>query len=290
MAELRDRVEGDLKLRGRRPNTIDQYLRCIRAFVALHRRPADEMGDEEVRAFLLHLQRTGRSPGTIAVYYAAIKFLYAQTLKRPEVMADIPSPRPRRPLPKVISRAEVKQVLEALETTFDRAYFTTMYACGLRSAETHALKAEDIQSMLGLIQIREGKGARPRSVMLSPTLLQLLREHWREGRLPGPWLFPARNMVAVAQVHPKKPWADRPVSRDTMAYRFRLAVMKAGLRQRVTPHTLRHCFATHLLEAKIDVRVIQVLLGHSSLRTTAWYAQVRGDLIRDTPSPIDLPD
>ena len=289
MSELRNRVEEDLLLRGRRPLTIEQYLRCIRTFVAFHRRPADELGEEEVRAFLLHLRKIGRKPSTINVYYAAIKFLFDTTLKRPEVVEDIPNPRGQRPLPEVITRGEIKEVLEALETTFDRAFFTTMYACGLRSGETLSLQASDIESKAGLIQIRNGKGAKPRAVMLSPRLLDLLRHHWREGRLPGPWLFPARNMVGIAQVHPTQPWADRPISRDSMAMRLRLAVMKAGLERRVTPHTLRHCFATHLLEAKVDVRVIQVLLGHSSLRTTAWYAQVRADLIRETPSPIDLP-
>ena len=288
MGELQDRVIADLKLKGSRPQTIEGYLGCIRRFVAFHRRSPAEMGEAEVRAFLLHLLEKGRKPSTINVYRAAIGFLYTHTLRRPEVVGNIPCPRAHRPLPTVISRGEVRDLLDAFETTYDRAYFTTMYACGLRSAETIRLQARDIDSKAGVVRIRDGKGGKERAVMLSPALLGLLRNHWRKAHLPGPWLFPTRRMLAPFRFDSVRPWDDKPVSKDTMAHRLRLAVARAGIDKHVTPHTLRHCFATHLLEAGTDVRIIQVLLGHNSLKATAWYARVRTDLIRSTPSPIDL--
>ncbi|MEQ1506800.1 MAG: site-specific integrase, partial [Myxococcota bacterium] len=149
MGELRDRVESDLQLRGHRPNTVSQYLRCIRAFVAFHRRPPTELGEDEVRRFLLHLHKRGLAASTVHVYHAAICFLYQQTLKRPEVVDDVPSPRARRPPPVVLTREEVRRILAEMESTFDLAYFTTMYACGLRSAETTRLQATDVDSGAG---------------------------------------------------------------------------------------------------------------------------------------------
>jgi len=288
MGQIQERVRDDLELKGLRPNTIESYLRCIQAFVAFRRRSPEELGEEDVRAFLLFKKRQGLKNSTLHVYHAALRFLYRCTLKRPEVVDDIPSPQPRRPHPVILTKQEVRNLLQACETTFDRAYYTTMYACGLRNAETRRLRACDIDSTAGVVRVVNGKGGKDRAVMLSTTLLHLLRDHWREARPPGPWLFPARRMVAVGRVDLREPWKNRPVDATTMSTRLRLAVARAGIKRRVTPHTLRHCFATHLLEGGVDIRVIQVLLGHSSLKTTAWYASVRTDLIRETPSPLDL--
>ncbi len=184
MSELRDRVTDDLKLKGSRPQTIEAYLGCIRRFVAFHRRPPAEMGGEEVRAFLLHMLETGRKPSTVNVYRAAIGFLYTNTLKRPEVVRDIPCPRSHRPLPTVISRAEVARLLGATASTYDRAYFSTMYAGGLRSAETVRLQARDIDSKVGVVRVRDGKGGKERRVLLRPGMLGLFSYLSRDARLP----------------------------------------------------------------------------------------------------------
>jgi integrase/recombinase XerD len=192
-------------------------------------------------------------------------------------VATLPWPKLRPRLPEVLTRDEVVRILAAARSRFWRAFFTTAYAAGLRRSEVRALQARDIDSANGLIRIRQGKGDKPRTVMLDPTLHSVLREHWRHHRLPGPWLFPARAGWE---------WADHPVDRSRASDAFRAARVAAGIDRPVTLHSLRHSFATHSLEDGVDLRTIQCLLGHEHIETTTRYTRVRADLIRATPSPL----
>lgn len=275
MGQLRDKMKADLTLRRYRAGTIDNYLRCARNFVAFHRRPAEQMGEAEAHRFLLHLiDDRGMGPAGHKMYVAALRFLYGVTLGRPEVAAGLPWPRVPSKLPDILVGSEVERLLEALDSLKYRAIVMTAYGAGLRISEVCALCSKDIDSVRGLIHVRDGKRGRDRFVMLSPRLLCALREYWRKERTRGPELFPGQGPGEVV--------APRSVRQA-----LRKAVAKAGLKKRVTPHVLRHCFATHLLEGGTDIRVIQVLLGHSSIRTTARYTQVSARHVGGIQSPLD---
>ena len=275
MGQLRERMKADLKLRRYRAGTIYNYLLCAKKFVAFHRRPAEAMGEPEVRQFLLHLideRHLGQAGHKM--YLAAIKFLYGVTLGRPEVAARLPWPRVTTKLPDILDGTEVERLLEAVQGITCRAVLMLIYAAGLRISEACRLCTTDIDSGRGLIHIRDGKRGRDRFVMLSQRLLVFLRQYWRTVRPTGPQLFPGATPGSV-------------VSAKTVAEALRKAVAKAGISKRVTPHVLRHCFATHLLEGGEDIRTIQVLLGHGSIRTTAHYSQVSKRHIGRTQSPLD---
>jgi integrase len=244
------------------------------------------MGEAEVRAWLLHLRQERRlARSTYMVHYAALRFLYGQTLGRPEVFANIPTPAVRRPpTPRVLTRSEVRRIIDRAPSRIARAAFLTSYGAGLRISEVCNLQIGDIRSADGLLIVRSGKGGMDRTAMLSPVLLGELRAYWKEERPPGPWIFPAR-VVPRSAYGPK--WADHPASTHSVADWFRLAVRIADVHGHVTFHTLRHSFATHLLEDNVDMRTIQVLLGHSAIDTTTRYTHVRPELIRRTPSPIE---
>jgi integrase len=244
------------------------------------------MGEAEVRAWLTYLLEERRvSRSTYRVHYAALFFLYAFTLARPEVMAKIPRlGRDWRKPARVLTLTEVRRLLDAAPTPMARTAFVTAYGAGLRISEVANLQVGDVRSRDGLLVVREGKGGKSRVTMLGPALLHELREHWSRSRPPGPWLFPGRITPPGARC---SVWADRPVTRHTISNWFRKAVRAAGLHGHVTFHALRHSFATHLLERNVDVRTIQVLLGHADLATTTRYTHVRPDLIRATTSPLD---
>jgi site-specific recombinase XerD len=265
----------DLKLRRYKPSTCDKYLRCARAFAAYHRRPPEQMGVEEVRAFLLHLTSGGKvGAATHHQYVAAIKFLYATTLKRPEVAVEIPWPKVPHKLPPILSGTEVETLLDAMGSVMYRTIVLTAYGAGLRIDEVCSLGVEDIDSRRNLIHVRDGKRGRDRYVMLSSRVLLALRTYWRATRPEGPKLFPGQ-----------KPGST--ISHEAVRKALRRAASQCKLHKPVTPHILRHSFATHLLELGTDVRVIQVLLGHKSIRTTARYAQVSRAHVGRTRSPAD---
>ena len=275
MGQLRDKMKADLKLRRYRAGTIDNYLRCAKKFVAFHRRRAEQMGEAEAHRFLLHLIDDRHiGPAGHKMYVAALRFLYGVTLGRPEVAAQLPWPRVPHKLPDILDGGEVERLLEALDSIKYRAIVMTAYGAGLRISEVCTLRTGDIDSGRGLIHVRDGKRGRDRFVMLSPRLLRCLREYWRAVRPQGPELFPGQ---AVGQI----------VAPRTVRRALHKARAQAGLTKRVTPHVLRHCFATHLLEAGTDIRVIQVLLGHGSIRTTARYTQVSVRHVGSTQSPLD---
>ncbi len=276
MGQLRDRMVQDLKLRCYRRGTINAYVGCVKRFVAFFKKPPTALGESQVREFLLHLSEERHLvPSTLRMYLGAIAFLYSITLGRPEVVARIPWPRDRRrKLPDILSLDEVERLLGAVETIKYRAIIMTAYGAGLRVSEACSLQVADIDGARRLIHIRDGKRGRDRYVMLAATLHQALREYWKVVRPVGPFLFPGGRGRDF-------------VSRWAVGTALHKAVATAKIRKHVTPHTLRHSFATHLLEAGESIRVIQALLGHSSIRTTARYTQVSAAQLARTQSPLD---
>jgi integrase/recombinase XerD len=276
MGVVRDQMAIDLRLRGLSPVTQRMYLGCAARFVAYHRRAPTALGEPEIRAFLDHLVRVRRvSPSTHAVYVAALHFLYRVTLKRPDVVQGIAYPRRvGQRLPEILSPAEIAQLLAAVRSLKHRAMLMVAYGAGLRVSELCALVPADIDSQRMLIRVRAGKGDKDRYVRLSPRLLGTLRAYWHQRPPRGSYLFPS-------------PRPGQPLSRKAVWHLLRRAARRARLRKRVPPHGLRHSFATHLLEAGTDIRVIQVLLGHRSLRTTARYLMVSRQHVGAVTSPLD---
>lgn len=285
MTRLRERMESDLILAGKAKTTRKKYIACVLAFLAHYDMPPPaRLGREDVRAFLLHkLLDRGICASTYVVYLAALKFLYGVTLQRPEVTAGIPFPRATRKPPVVPTAQEVSRILSATTSVYYRTLFTTAYAAGLRGDEVCHLRIEDIDSAAGVLHVRYTKGKRPRMLMLGERLLTVLRSYWKAVRPPGPWVFPSR-------VGRRERWSERPVTRQRASEVFRQARRTAGIDRPVTLHGLRHAFATHLLEAGVDLHTIQVLMGHQQIETTTRYMEVRTDLIRRTPSPLDVLD
>ncbi len=276
MTVLRKRMEADLKLRNLSANTQVRYLGCVRKLAAYYMRSPAELTEDEVRGFLLHLREEKKvGPSTQKVYVAAFKFLYGTTLGTPEVVRSLWAPKVPKKLPVVLSGSEVDGLLSAIHSLEYRAVLMTAYGGGLRISEACGLHPEDIDSRRMLVRIRHGKGDHERYVMLSRRLLVVLREYWKAARPPGPWLFPGRD-------------PGRHVSKDSVRKALKAAAVQCGLTKRATPHTLRHSFATHLHESGTDIRTIQVLLGHRSIRTTQLYAQVSTAHIARTTSPLDL--
>jgi integrase/recombinase XerD len=270
---LRRRMLDDMRLRNLAAGTRRIYVRSVAGFSAFHGRSPDQLALEDVRDYQLHLVARGLKASSICQIMSALRFLYAVTLDRPEDAARIPLPRKADPLPAILSREEVARLLGTVADLRMRALLTTVYAAGLRVSEAVALQVGDIDSARMTIHVRAGKGQRDRYVMLAPQLLAILRAHWRRGR-PRPWLFPG-------------PDPSRPITTRTVRRACRLAVEAAGLDKSVTVHTLRHSFATHLLEQGVDIRVIQHLLGHRQITSTTRYARVALHTIRQVKSPLE---
>lgn len=275
MGQLRDQMLEDLRLRSYSRRTCKHYVDCARAFVAYHRRPPQEMGELEVREFLMHLAEVRHaSPATRKMHVAGIKFLYEITLRRPEVVAAIPWPKVVHGLPQILSGSEVLRLLEGINSVKYRAIVMTTYGCGLRVSEVCGLKTDDIDSRRMVIRV-EGKGGHPRHVQLPERVLFMLRRYWVAAHPKKPWLFPGEQPGCC-------------VSASAVRYHLAASAKKAALTKRVTPHVLRHSFATHLLELGTDVRVVQMLLGHRSIRTTVRYTRVTNRLVASTRSPVDV--
>lgn len=275
MGQLRDRMAQDLKLKGFSPATIRNYLLYARKFAAFFMRSPAELGDAEIRQFLLHqIEVEELSHASYRQIWAALKFLYTVTLARPWAVARIPFPkhRPAR-LPRVLSAAELTALFAALRSIKYRALFMTCYAAGLRIGEACRLRVADIDSQRQVIRVQAGKGARERFTLLAPRLLLVLREYWRLDR-PVDWLFPGQGRRG-------------PVSYRTVRHVFRAARAAAELPAAYTPHSLRHSFATHLLDAGTDLVLIQALLGHRSIRTTSLYTHVSLARIGQATSPLE---
>ena len=273
MSPLRRRMIEDMTVRNLSPATQRSYVHAVAKFGLFFSRSPEKLGLEEVRAFQVHLVAGGMSWPALNQTVCALRFLYGVTLKQADLPERIPYARTPRKLPVVLDADEVVCFLEAVPSLKARAALTTAYAAGLRASEAAGIKIADIDSSRMVIRVEQGKGGRDRYVMLSPQLLDILRSYWRLAR-PARWLFPGRD-------------GEHPISPTVLHAACRSACTAAGLSKRVTVHTLRHSFATHLLESGTDIRIIQALLGHASLNTTARYTQVATSTIRGTPSPLD---
>ena len=279
MGKLRDRMLFDLRLRGFSEATQSHYILRVRKLAAYFKRSPEELGAHEVRAFLRHLiEQRKLSTASLSAYVAAIKFCYTVTLQRPQVTADIPWPKVPQKLPDVLSRAEVEQILATVQVPKYRALLMTAYGAGLRISEACVLQTTDIDRQRMLLHVRDGKGGKDRYVMLSPRLLHSLEAYWRQARPAGPYLFPGAGRRSHA-----------PLSRQAAHLALKKVVARCGIPKHVTLHSFRHAFATHLLEAGTDLRVIQRLLGHAHIHTIARYTQVTAQHTRTLQSPLDLP-
>lgn len=275
MGALCQRMAEDLKLKNYAPGTTREYLRCAKNFASFHMRSPAQMGEREIRDFLLSLAFRKASPEKLKMHVASLKFLYSTTLRRPEEIVALPWPKVPHRLPDILSGTEVDVLLRAVEPLIYRAVLMTAYGSGLRIREACSLQTGDIDSKRQVIHVREGKRAHDRYVVLPERLLTLLREYWRQVRPPGPWLFPGSTQ-------------RRPITPAPVRTALKRAIRKTGIKKRVTPHVLRHSFATHLLESGTDIRVIQALLGHESIRSTVRYTRVSRAHVGRVKSPLDL--
>ena len=276
MGKLHDRMKGDWLLQGYRPHTQSADLRCARHFASHYMRSPEEMGEQEVRGFLLHLIRDrNASPATLHMYVNALKFHYNITLKRPEAVKEIPHPKRPKTLPVILSPEEVLRIFKAVRSVKHKAIMATAYAAGLRISEVCGLRIVDIDSQRRRIHVRSGKGKKDRYVMLGESLLALLRQYYQKVRPQGEYLFPGQ-----------KP--QRHITPTAVRQVLRKVIRETGLSKKVTMHTLRHCFATHLMEAGTDIRILQVLLGHSTILTTLRYTHISDRLVQKLVSPLDM--
>lgn len=273
MSPLRRRMIEDMTIRNLSPATQRSYVHAVAKFSRFFGRSPDRLGLEDVRAFQVHLVAGGMSWPALNQTVCALRFFYGVTLGQAELPERIAYAREPRKLPVVLSADEVVRFLEAVPGLKSRTALTTAYAAGLRASEAVRLKIGDIDSGRMVIRVEQGKGGKDRYAMLSTQLLTILRGYWRLAR-PRTWLFPGRD-------------ESKPIDPQVLHAACRSACKAAGLGKRVTVHTLRHSFATHLLEAGTDIRIIQALLGHNNLSTTARYTQVADTTIRRTTSPLD---
>ncbi len=273
VSPLRRRMIEDMTIRRLAPKTQQAYIRAVRSFTAFLGRSPDQASVEDLRRYQLHLSSSGATASSLNASVTALRFFFGVTLGQSEITDPMPFVREPRKLPVVLSPEEVARFLEAAPGLKYRAALSVAYGTGLRASEIVALKVSDIDSTRMVIRVEQGKGRKDRYVMLSPSLLELLRAYWK-ARRPQGWLFPGRD--------PGQPLTTRQLNRACHS-----AAVVAQIDKRVSLHTLRHSFATHLLEQKVDIRVIQVLLGHKKLDTTALYSQVATRTIREVKSPLD---
>ncbi|HEY9358985.1 MAG TPA: tyrosine-type recombinase/integrase [Xanthobacteraceae bacterium] len=276
MSPLRRRMIEDMTVRNLSPTTQRSYVHAVAKFSAYFGKSPDRLDVEDVRAYQVHLASKGVAWASLNQVVCALRFFYGVTLGRPEMPERIAYAREPRKLPVVLCVEEVVRFLEAVPGLKSRVALTTAYAAGLRVSEVIALQISDIDSKRMVIRIAHGKGGKERYAMLSAQLLRILRGYWRLAR-PHPWLFPGRD-------------PSHPIDQQVLHAACRSARQAAGLAKHVTVHALRHSFATHLLESGADIRVIQVLLGHNNLSTTARYTHVSTGIIQKTTSPLDRLD
>jgi len=279
VSPLRQRLIDDMHVRRFSRETQRNYIRDVGRFATFLGRSPDTATANDLRRFQVEQRDAGVPVPTLNSIVSALRFFFTHTLDRPDLARKLFRVSHPRKLPVVLSPDEVARLLAATTCIKHRAALAVAYGAGLRVAEVAALKVGDIDSERMLIRVEQGKGGRYRNAMLSPDLLALLRAWWKEGRrqgamLPGGWLFPGQNPV-------------RPITTRQLARVVDDAARAAGIAKRVSPHTLRHSFATHLLEDGVDIRVIQVLLGHAKLDTTALYARVATKTIRSVASPLE---
>lgn len=275
MTPLRQRMLEDMKIRNLSPRTWETYVSHVARFAKYFHKSPELLGPEDVRTYQLYLIKRGASWSVFNQSVCALRFLYRQTLKREWSIEEIPFPKKPRKLPVVLSPIEVLRFLKSVRKLKYRAILTVIYAAGLRLSEATHLKLNDIDGKRMVIRVEEGKGRKDRYVMLSPKVLELLRLYWKEERPGGPWLF-------------RRSTSNDPLSVAAVQWVCSRTVKQLGWGKAVNARVLRHCFATHLLEAGANVRTIQILMGHRSLQSTQRYTHVSTKTIRETCSPFDL--
>jgi len=277
MGKLREQLERDMELKRYSPRTRACYLACVKDFVRHFGRSPEELGAEEIRTYLHYLITERQVSGSaVAQAYSALKFFYQTTLQRGWELSQIPRPMRQKKLPVVLSSSEVGSIFSRVLNLKHRAILMTIYSAGLRLSEAAHLRVRDIDSQRMLIRVDQGKGNKDRYTLLARGTLAILREYWKACR-PVDWLFPGHRK-------------DRPVDVSTIQKVFKRACEQAGIRKPASVHTLRHSFATHLLEAGTDLYSIQKLLGHTSGQTTAVYLHVSARDLGRVVSPLDLMD
>src|ERR1700736_4038885 len=279
MTHLRKMMLEELQRRNYSENTTRCYIRTVEDFARRFNCSPDRLGPRHIREYQAELfEKRKLSAGSVAVRLAALRFFYCKTLRRAWSIADTPYPKGAHHLPAILSQEEVARLIQAADTSFHRTLLITLYATGVRRAELTRLKVSDIDSQRMVIHVQGGKGRKDRDVMLSPKLLEELREHWhRLRRKPRVWLFPGHHDHG----------ADHPIDTKTVWHACQQAAQRAGIQKSVHPHSLRHCFATHLLEAGADLRTIQILLGHNDLKETARYLHLSQRHLHAASSPLD---
>jgi integrase/recombinase XerD len=276
MTPLRQRMTEDMQIRNLSPHTQASYLQQVTQFARHFSKSPAELGPEDIRTYQVYLTNEKKlAPGSVLIAVSAIRFLYRVTLKKDWAFEEaIPTCKKPQKLPTILSPAEVVHLLTCVRTIKQRAILTTCYAAGLRVSEAVRLKPKAIDSQRMVIRVERGKGQKDRYVMLSPKLLETLRDYWRAVR-PQEWLFPGDHPGCA-------------ITSSAVELACKLARRSAGITKPVTPHSLRHAFAVHLLESGTDVRTIQLLLGHRSLATTARYLRIATSKVCSTSSPLDL--
>lgn len=272
--QLRQRMIEDMTIRNMSPSTRNVYVSAVARFARHHGTPPDQLGAEHVRAFRLHLLQSGLKARSINTIVGGIRFFFSTTLGKPEIADQIAYARPDDTLPAVLSQSQVLALLHAEPDLMMRTIFITIYAAGLRISEVVRLTASDIKAERMVIHVRQSKGHKDRFALLSDQNLAVLRAYWKAVRPESSFLFPG----------------DRPgcsITPRSVQRAFRDAADRAGLDQSVTPHTLRHSFATHLLEQGVDIRVIQDLLGHRCITSTTRYTRVAVSTIAKIQSPLE---
>ncbi len=283
MTPLRRQMIEEMQLRGYAQSTIEGYVHAVAQLARHYRRSPDKLEEEEVRRYLLHLTLDKKiARGSFSVVLGGLRFFYQQALHRDWTSLYVAKPRSEKKLPVVLSRDEVWRVLDAVRIDVYRVCLTTIYACGLRLMEGASLQLPNVDSACGVLHVL-GKRRKDREVPLPTATLQLLRGHWRTHRSPT-WLFPAatRHGTQYSVAHD-----CGPITRDSLQSAFRHAVKRSGLHKRAHIHTLRHSYATHLLEDGVNLRLIQEFLGHSSPRTTAIYTHLTREIRDAARDPIN---
>jgi site-specific recombinase XerD len=270
-----EQLSQDLALANYAQSTRERYLRTAGHLAERFRKPLRELTSEELRTYVGELKARGKSASWLITQLAALAFLYRKTLGQPQAVSFVSYPKRHKPLPTVLSLEEVGALISAVRHPCYQAIVMVLYGAGLRITEALALEVTDIDGARGVIRVRHGKGNKAREAKLSLTLYNWLRHYWAQQRPPLPYLFASRK-------------TGKPPRAESVRAALARAAKQAWIGKRVTPHVLRHCFATHLLEQGTDVRVVGALLGHASLQSTARYAKVTEKLVRQTPSPIDL--
>jgi integrase/recombinase XerD len=279
VTHLRKMMLEELQRRNYAETTIDCYVRAVEDFSRYFNCSPDRLGPRHIREYQAALfQKRKFSPNTVAQHLAALRFFYVKTLKKAWSITETPYPKKAVHLPTILSQEEVAQLIDAALTPYHRTLLMTLYATGVRRAELTHLKVSDVDSKRMVIHVRGGKGRKDRDVLLSPKLLDELKRHWRRlRRKSSVWLFPGNRWHT----------GDTPIDTKVVWHACKEAAQRAGLQKDVHPHTLRHCFATHLLEAGADLRTIQTLLGHSDLEETTLYLHLSQRRLNATASPLD---